>query len=166
MSFAQPVDLAPGRYTLETAVVDREGNRASAKRSALVVEAPRGAELSNVAFVRRMEPPADADAADPFQFQNRKITLELAATSHGEAGLYFVIYPAKKLVEKPVLSIQFSRDGVAIANETPPLPESDGSGAMPMVIQAKFSPGEYQARIQLTQGNITSERIASFVVEP
>jgi len=52
------VDLAPGRYTLETAVMDQEGTKGSAKRVSLVVtvEPPAAVDMSSMALIRRIEP--------------------------------------------------------------------------------------------------------------
>ena len=54
--FAQPMLLAPGRYTVETAVLDRENGAASVKRVVLVASDTPGVGLSGVVPVRRVDP--------------------------------------------------------------------------------------------------------------
>ena len=56
LTFAQPLLLSPGRYTVETAVVDRENGAASVKRAALVVSDQAGIGLSELVPVRRVDP--------------------------------------------------------------------------------------------------------------
>src|SRR5437879_6523251 len=75
------VDLGPGRYTLETAVMDQEGTKASAKRVSLVVpvEPSVAVGMSSMALIRRIEPePQSApalllDTGDPFRFSGGKV---------------------------------------------------------------------------------------------
>ena len=51
--------LPPGRYTIESAVVDREKLTASVKRSSLVIPAPSDFSLSDVVPVRRIDAVSD-----------------------------------------------------------------------------------------------------------
>lgn len=166
--YTQGVELNPGRYTLETVVVDREGQHASAKRSALVVTAPSGPELSNIELVRRLDRLETApDPADPFQFQGGKITPSLAGpvAGGGPVGFYFVVYPSRDSGEKSDIMLQFFRNGVPGAKQTPELPAADELGAIPLMISAKLEPGDYEARVTVRQGATATERGISFVVQ-
>jgi len=84
------LELAPGQYTLDAAVMDRQNQKISARRTPVVVTAARpGVNVSNLALVRRIDPAAgEADARDPFRFEGGKIipTLDnsIQASATGE----------------------------------------------------------------------------------
>src|SRR5258708_33202513 len=57
------VNLAPGRYTLDSAVMDREAMKASARRTAIMVQAPAaGVGISSLALIRRAQAQTGAGA--------------------------------------------------------------------------------------------------------
>src|SRR5207249_8698014 len=130
------VDLAPGRYTLETAVMDQEGTKGSAKRVSLIVpvEPPAAVGISSLALIRRIEPEpqggpgAALDAYDPFRFRGGKVvpTLDVAISSATtELSYYFAIYPLASSAEKPQLTMEFLREGKLVARASPELPGPD-----------------------------------------
>ncbi len=74
LTYTHPLDLPPGHYTVETAVVDREGGQATAENAQLDIPGPsKGVGISSlVVAVEHMEPaPAQADVADPLTFQGK-----------------------------------------------------------------------------------------------
>ena len=87
--------LPPGRYTLETAVLDHEGGTVSTRNiSVLVPEPVEGLSLSSVSMVRRVDPlNGDPDPADPFASPAGKVTPTLTDSfTPGEVSLYFVVF--------------------------------------------------------------------------
>jgi hypothetical protein len=73
----------PGRYTLETAVMDREANKMGTKKASLVV-APKqpGVSMSNVVLVRRYQPKAtDMEPDEDFAFKAAALLRRWAAPS-------------------------------------------------------------------------------------
>ena len=125
LTFAQPMLLAPGRYTLETAVVDRENGAASVKRIALVVSNRHGIRLSELVPVRRIDPydvavDGGRNPADPLHFAGGKITPALNGVFPvgAEIPLYMVIYPQAN-GGPPRLSVEILQDGKRISNASP-----------------------------------------------
>jgi hypothetical protein len=116
--------LAPGRYVMETALMDRVGERLSAKRQSFLAPAlPQGVGISSIVLVRRVEPDVAAEessearsvkANDPFRFRGGKVMPSLAGTVKAGTGatltLYFDVYPAKGISEKPALTLEFVTD--------------------------------------------------------
>ena len=112
--------VPPGRYTLEAAVMDREGSKLGARKSAFVVAAkPQGVSMSNIDLVRRYEPNAQGlDPSDPFQFQGGRITPTLISTISGGKGsqltMFFVVYPDPAIATKPEITLEYMKDGQVV----------------------------------------------------
>ena len=69
MTYQKAVNLPPARYTVETAVVDHEGNRASTGTFVIDNRPQPGVGLSDLTVVRKLENLATpADPADPFEY--------------------------------------------------------------------------------------------------
>jgi PA14 domain len=160
---AHAITLPPGHYTVETAVVDREGGRASTGAFEIDNPARQGRlGLSSLALVQKVEPagaPGDADAPDPFQAEGQRVTPELAASLPAgvQPSVYFVVYPDKSKPDRPKIEVRFLRDGQAAAQQTAELPAPDASGAIPMTIGAIALPGNYELKIVAIQGGESAE---------
>ena len=167
VTYGQQIYLAGGRYTLETAIVDHEGNAAAARQSALLV--PQSVQLlSHITLVRRVEPPtAEQDAGDPLQYSAGKVIPALSdhIKAGSPVGLYLLLNPEKD-AGTPVLSIQLMKDGVEVASETPVLEKPDANGIIPFMMSANLNPGTYDVRAIVRQGNKVAEERAAFTVEP
>src|SRR5207245_1462430 len=74
--YTEHFDLPPGRYTVETAMLDGEGNRVSARKNSLIMPAPSsGLSLSSVSVVRNLkEKDAATDQADPLLIGGRLVS--------------------------------------------------------------------------------------------
>lgn len=167
---SQPFSLPPGRYVVESAVIDREATKSSAKRVSLILPEPSLVALSSVSLVRRLDPLKDpADPLDPFQFPGTKVTPTLASSlpKAAQATVYFVVYPSTAAEEKSRLVVQYFRDGVEIGRQTPELNDSqkDASGGIPMLASAKLEPGQYEVRVTVIQGKATAQQNAQFAIE-
>jgi len=96
--YTDNVMLPPGKYTLETAVMDRVSNNIGSANEDIEIAAPKGLGISNVTLVRSFAPGAnDLDPADPFQYQGGHITPTLTTTVKGGKGatlnMFLVVYP-------------------------------------------------------------------------
>ena len=167
-------ELPPGRYTLETAIVDREGQRVSARKTVLVVgTAGPGLDMSSMALVRRLDPDKEAaDAADPFRFEGGKITPSLIGSVPGGKGasiaMYFVVYPNAEATETPQLTLEVLEDGKPLVRVSPQLPAPDAQGRVPYVASTSaeaLKPGQYEIRAVVRQGANAREEHAFFTVE-
>ena len=157
-TYQKAVTLPPGRYTVETAVVDHEGNRASTGTFEIDNRPQRGVGLSDLAVVRKLENlTAPADPTDPFEYPGKRVlpfvTSDLLAGT--QPFVYFTIYPDAGNRSKPVVRVRLQKDGRSIATLNPDMTAPDASGAIPMLLkltgQARQLPGarDHHARQQL-----------------
>jgi len=178
ISFMQTyhLDLAPGQYTLDAAVIDRQSQKTSARRIAVAVTPTRpGVNISGLALVRRIDAQAgEADAQDPFRYQGGKVipTLDNAipASSSGELSYYLVVYPAASVADKPQLTMEFfNKEGASVGQASPDLPPAGKDGLIPYVASlplANFGPGTYELRATVKQGASMAEEKTSFSINP
>jgi VWFA-related protein len=167
MSYEHGVNLPPGHYTIETAVVDQEGNRASTNTLQIDNREQPGLGLSDIVLVRRVQdlerPP---DASDPFEIPGKRalpiVSTTLAAGT--EPFVYFVVYPDRNNREFPALRAQFVMNGRVLATQKAVLPAPDESGAIPMAIRAISQPGDYEVRITIEQGRAAVQRNLKYTI--
>jgi VWFA-related protein len=172
LSFTHALNLPEGRYTMDTAVVDRESNRAAIKKVGFGSQEKKGVGLSSVMLVKRVESGNDkSGSSDPFQFQAepgqaKRIVPELATSFAADArpSVFFVIYPDPAIAEKPTVQVAFLVGGKLIAKQQSELPAPDSTGAIPVVIQAATRPGDCELRITATQGNTATLRTVSYTI--
>jgi len=171
LTFAQPLLLPPGRYTLETAVVDRENAAASVKRAALTVSDQPGIGLSEIVPVRRVDPfdvPRDGgrNPTDPLHFAGGKITPSLDAVFRAatEIPLYMVIYPIP-MGGEPRISIEVLQNGKLVSSASPELPPSDATGAIPFMSTIEPAPGQYEIKVTARQGSSSASRMIALRVQ-
>ena len=170
------LDLAPGQYTLDAALMDRQSQKTSARRIAVAVgPTGPGVNISSLALVRRIEPqPGDADAQDPFRYQGGRVipTLDnsIPASSSGELSYYLVVYPAASEAGQPQLTMEFfNKDGASVGQASPELPAPVKGGPIPYVASlplANFGPGTYELRATVKQGASMAEEKTSFSINP
>ncbi len=169
------VTLPPGRYTLETAAVERNVGKASVKRAAFeVAPVAAGPALSSVSVIRRAEPlPADAPpSADPFRVEGIRLVPDLDAHIKKSAtpslSLFAIVYPLAG-AEAPTATLEFWRDGKAVGRAQPELSAADKEGhrhCVAVLPTASFAPGNYEVRLRVAQGPATVEERAALVLVP
>src|SRR5580700_2355884 len=171
LTFEQPFLLAPGRYTVESAVVDRENGASSAKRVSLVVSDQPGVGLSEVVPVRRVDPfdiPKDGgrNPTDPLHFAGGKVTPSLDGVypAGTDIPLYMVVYPAQT-GGAPRLSIEVLQDGKPVSSASPELPPPDATGAIPFMSSVSPAPGQYEIRVTARQGASAASRLIALRVQ-
>jgi len=166
ITHAQSLSLPPGHYTVETALLDRTGGRASAK--ALEIEVPpasAGLAVSTPMLVQRVED-ASAGSGDPLTYQGRRVIplVTPALENVSQPHVYFVVYPDKSRSEKPQLLVEFFVNGQRLAAQTAELPPADPSGAVPMMVSAAMRPGMCELRITAAQGDAKATGSVRYVV--
>lgn len=172
--YKEKIALPPGRYLLETAVLDHGSNKVGARRASLVVP-PSGAgvHMSNIAVVRRYDAAAkNLDPDDPFQFRGGRVTPTLAGTAYAVRGallsLFFVVYPDPKIPANPEGFVEYINDGAVVGKGAIPLPAADAQGRIPYVMSSSaesMPPGTYEVRAVIKQGETQTEERAFVNVE-
>jgi VWFA-related protein len=167
ITWTHPFDLPPGHYTVETAVLDREGNRASTNVLALDNPEHKGLGLSSVMLVQQVATlKGPVDAANPFEFATNRVvpSLDSVLSKGAQPYAYFVVYPDKANAEKPKIGVQFLVDGKLLAEQTADLPAADATGAVPMVVGAAVKPGQCELKITAMQGNASATHSVKYTV--
>jgi hypothetical protein len=167
MTYQHAVSLAPGHYTVEAAVVDHEGNRASTSVVEIDNPAQRGVGLSDLALVRRLEnTDHPADAADPFQFTGKRVLPFVTSDLFAGAipSVYFMVYPEPGNPAKPELRVQLLKSGRVLAARRLALPPPDVSGGIPTWIEETKQPGSYELRVTAVQGSTSTERSLAYTL--
>ena len=164
MIYEHSVTLPTGRFTVQAAVMDQEGQHASATEFRL--ENRPDALLSDIALVARIYPLDRApDAADPFEIPGKRAQpfVNTSLPAGARPYIYFVVYPEAK-GGTPQLEVQFIKNGQVAETQHPALPKPDESGAAPMAIQPAASPGEFEVRVVMKQGDQSAERSLKYTV--
>src|SRR5579884_765766 len=160
-TFRRVFDVPPGRYTIEQAVADYDGNKASTRKSVFIATPEKGLGVSSLVLVERYTPqvPSTDTTTDPFRYQNGQITPNLSNTIKLGKGavlsLYFVIYPDPSVQQKPELTIAFLKDGAPLAQVPMQLPAADKEGRIPYVASIpveNLPAGDYVVQVTAKQG--------------
>jgi VWFA-related protein len=168
------VTLAAGKYSLESAVMDREGGRIGARRSEFTVPpASAGVAISSLVPVRSHTPNAKGlDVNDPFQFQGGSITptMDLVVRKGPNAALrlFFTVYPDSSVSAAPAVEIEFLRAGASLAKVPMELPSADAQGRIPyvMTIPIESIPsGSYEVRSTARQGAASRTATTAIQIE-
>jgi VWFA-related protein len=158
--------VPPGKYTLESAVMDRESGKIGVQHSEFTI-APRkkGVGISSLTAVRSYTPNAKGmDPNEPFQFQGGSITPTLndsvPKTKDAALRFFFIVYQDASITAKPTVEIEFLKNGKSLTKVPMPLPEADAEGRIPYVMTipaAAIPAGNYDIQATAKQGDTTSE---------
>jgi VWFA-related protein len=160
-----PLELPPGKYSLETAVMDRESGKIGIVRSEFTVgPTGKGVRISSLASVHSYTPNVKGlDPNEPFQFQGGSITPTLnnsvPRVQNSNLRLFFVVYKDASISAKPTVEIEFLQNGKSLQKAPLPLPDADAQGRIPYVMTipaAAIPPGVYQIRATAKQGDTES----------
>jgi VWFA-related protein len=166
--YTHPLDLPPGHYSVETALVDREGSQATAETAQFDIPAPaKGVGISSLVVVQQLEPAnAQQDTADPLTFKGKHVIPMVEATVNPAAKryVYFVVYPNKSNGEKPKIHVAFKTGGQVFAEQTTDLPAPDATGTIPMFVAAATRPGNCELQITALQGNESATEHIKYAV--
>lgn len=170
INFSGSFQVPPGRYTVETAAMDRETLKISARRAVLVVPATAGSGLSELTLARRVTAVAQPNPDNPLESAKGKITPALGGTVRpgSDLMLYSVVYPKREAgAAPPQIVFELLREGRPVAASKVIPPEADESGAAPVMAAfpaAKLEPGEYEVREWFDQGELKARESAIVTV--
>lgn len=166
-------ELAPGSYSLEAALMDKNSKRIGVKKDTITVEAPSSnLSMSDVVVVRRTDALKDNQILDAFYFTGGKVVPTLTHTLKGGPGnilpFYFAIYPSHDIKDSAKLTMAFYKEGQYLGAAESLLPAPQQDGRIPFIANLpadKFTPGAYEIRMGVTQGVAKVERRVAFQVE-
>jgi VWFA-related protein len=167
MTYQHAVNLPPGRYTVEAAVMDHEGNRASTGAEEIDNREQPGIGISDITLVRRLtdldRPP---DAGNPFEYAGKRVLpfVRTDVLAGMQPAFYFVVYPEPGNAAKPEVRVELLKNGRMHAITTPALPPSDTSGAIPILITESGDPGSYEVRVTVAQAGVSAARSLAYTV--
>lgn len=161
--------LAPGRYTLETAVRDRESGHIGARRVPFVVPAASpDLSLGSVAVVRfQPAPPGARDASDPLLIRGMRALPVLGApisAGSGQIGLLASLHPERGAGPVSV-TVEFRRAGEVLAQASPEIPKPDPDGRITLahrITLPSVEPGRYEIHVRVRQGKERASAVTSF----
>jgi len=167
MNYEHAIDLKPGHYTIETAVVDQEGHRSSTNIVPVDATPHQGLSVSDIVLVRRVNVlNRPQDLSDPFEFPGKRAQPYLT-TSLGLGAtpiIYFVIYPDGQNTDTPTIEAQFFKHGRLVSTQNSPLSQRDSSGAIPMAIEPTGGPGDYEVQIKVDQGGKSVQQSLKYTI--
>jgi len=171
--YTETFDLPPGRYALETAVRDGEGERIGATKGTVIMAPSSGLAISGVSVVRSTKERAASTADDdPFLLGTKVISPTLnpviSKANNSTLPFYLVIYTDKNVAAVPQLIMEFSRNGKVLGTGLPPLGSPDKDGKIQYVAMTpleRFEPGNFTVRFIVKQASETAEESASFVLK-
>ncbi|HEX4005764.1 MAG TPA: VWA domain-containing protein [Acidobacteriaceae bacterium] len=164
---------APGSYTLETAVMDRFGNKAGAQKTSFTISEPgKGPGLSDIALVRAVEPiHADSSSFEPMRYMNGRVIPDLTdelPENTSNLSIFLLVHPLAPTAGEAKITLQIMRNGQAVGTLPLDLGTSQGLGAVPYLGTIGghvFPPGKYTIEAALTQGGKTAKSHLDFTVE-
>ena len=169
------LDLAPGRYTIESVAADQRGDHFGARRSIFVADqAHAGPAMSELALLRRLEPAAaEPDLRDALQIPAGRVVPTLATDltlqKDTVLSVFFKLYPATTAASAPPrLVIDLLRDGKLLTRSTPDLPAVNAQGEIPYLANVPvgaLKPGEYEFRATYYQGKAGDQRTIAVTLQ-
>ena len=159
------LNLAPGKYTLESAVSDLANMKIGAQHAEFTVpSAGTGVAISPLIPVRWYTPDTKGlEPEDPFQVEGGSVTPTMDTTLKKVPNLpfrlFFTIYPDASISAKPMVELEITKDGATVETAPMELPAADAQGRVPylMTIPAKaIRAGDYEIRATVTQGSTSA----------
>ena len=168
------VALPAGKYSLESAVMDRESGKIGTQRSEFTVPAKTaGVAISSLAPMRSYTPNAKGlDPNDAFQFQGGSVTptmdLTVKKAPNSVLRLFFTVYQDASVSAAPTVEIEFLQGGKSLTKVPMQLPAADAQGRIPylMTIPAESIPsGSYEVRATAKQGTTAASASTAIRIE-
>jgi VWFA-related protein len=168
------VTLPPGKYRVESAVMDRESSKTGTQVSEFTVPpAAAGVAISSLTPMRSYVPQAkNLDPEEPFQFQGGSITPTMDMTvkkgPNAVLRLFFTVYRDVSNSTAPNVEIEFLQGGKSLTKVPMQLPAPDAQGRIPylMTVPTESIPsGTYEVRATAKQGSTTASSSTQVTIE-
>lgn len=163
----------PGKYTLESAILDRNSEKAGAQRQEFEIPSPAaGPALSDITLVQRLDPlPAEMASMEPLQYGGGKVIPSVSGlVPHGAKNIsfFFMVHPDPNSTEQPTLEMEVLKSNEPLAQVPLHLLKTSGPGSIPYLASiqsSSLSGGDYEVIEKLTQGGKTAERGLTFRID-
>jgi len=170
ISFERSFAAPPGKYVLETAILDNNSGKAAVKRQAFEISAAQSLpEISDLLVVRDIDP-ADEESGQPDQVWGNGQRVEPNLYGEMPAGannvsVFFLAHTDAKSQEPATVKLEVLRDGVALKGG--PLTTTLKAGAEFAPVLKGFAissaaAGKYEIRATLTQDGKSAETTGTF----
>jgi VWFA-related protein len=164
---------APGPYTLQVAIEDRNSGKAAVKRIDFEIpDVSSGPSLSDLSIVRRTDQFTwEADPLEPLRYENSKVIPNISGAVDRAARLlsfFFIVHPDVHGSEHAKLEMAVLKNGQAIAKLPLPVRKTTGEGALPYLASIRagsLAPGIYEVKETLTQDGKSTDSSVSFKIE-
>jgi len=169
------VTLPPGKYTVESVVMDRQSGKSGTQRSELTVPpGEKGVGISSLVAMRAYTANVKGlDANDPFQYQGGSITPTLDTSVKRDPNaalrLFFIVYQDSSLAGKPAVEIEFRQGEKSLTRIPMELPAADAQGRIPYpmtIPAASIPPGLYEIRAVAKQGSSSALVTTTVRIDP
>lgn len=162
--YAEPLALAGGHYTVDTAVTDAQAEKTAVKHLSVFVNSGQEFGVSSLELVKSVWPQSGPrNPQDPFQTDAIRIlpTLAQSVPSGEPLDVYFVVYPRNEGSEEPKVTMQMFQDGKEIARKTIEMPAPQKDGSVPMMMRLNPSPGQCDVVVTAQQGTLAAQSTLS-----
>jgi hypothetical protein len=172
ISFERSFAAPPGKYVLETALIDKNSGKAAAKRQMFEISPSHAVpQLSAMLLVRGIEP-ADVESSEPDLLWRGNERVEpnlygqMPADAHNLA-VFFLANTDPKSRESANLKLEVSHNGVQLKGK--PLTATLKAGTESSSVLESFAissaeEGEYEVRATLNQGGKIAETEGRFTL--
>jgi VWFA-related protein len=157
--------LAPGKYTLDSAVSDMANMKIGAQHAEFeVASGGTGVGISALIPVRWFTPDArNLDPEDPFQVGGGSVTptmdTDFKMIPNSEFRLFLTVYPDASIAAKPMVEIDIIKDGRSVGTAPVELLAADSRGRIPFLMTippGAIRAGTYEIHATVTQGSTSA----------
>jgi VWFA-related protein len=169
--FVRRLKLAPGEYTLETAVSDGGAGKVTARRTSFKTEPPKGIALSSLSL-GSLVPAGEADAEDPLRIGNQRLVPNIGQpikAGQSAMTLYSIVYPVAGAKDPAEMTITVLLGDQVANTATTKLPAPDAKGRIPYSTALRMDvlpPGPYRIKVAVAQGGTQAEESLAFTIVP
>ena len=172
ISFERSFAAPPGAYVLETAILDNNSGKASAKRQTFKVSDSRSVpELSDLMVVREIEPADSGSSETDLLWRGERRVLpnlyvELPQGAH-KVSVFFLAHTDPKSQAPANVKLEVLRGGLPLKGQ--PLTSMLRAGGEFSPVLSTFTvtsaaDGKYEVRATLIQGEKSAEKTGEFVL--
>jgi VWFA-related protein len=172
VSFERSFAAPPGKYVLETAIIDNNSSKASARRQKFEISAPQNVpELTDLLLVRGIEPTSNGGGEPDLLWRGEQrvqpnLYGQLPAGAN-KVQVFFLAHADPNSQDAATVTLEVLRDGVPLRGEPLTSTLKAGTGFEPVLkgfAISSGSDGEYEVRVTLTQGNKSAQAAGKFAL--